>query len=93
MLTCVVKLNSFILDSEIFLLMVSAQLSKDGTPVVLTGPEVNGTTFTYTSRLNLFGKNDFGNYTCTATIRPVQFLTYLTGTDVLLDTLTITASK
>ena len=93
MLTCMVKLNSFILDSEIFLLMVSAQLSKDGTPVVLTGPEVNGTIFTYTSRLNFFGKNDFGNYTCTTTIRPVQFLTYLTGTDVLSDTLTITASK
>ena len=92
-LTCVVKLNSSILDFEIFLLMVDVQLSKDGTKLALIGPTVTGTTFTYTTQLNSFGKSDFGNYTCTATIRPLPSLIYLTGTDILSDTLTITAGK
>ena len=92
-LTCAVKLHPAILGSEIFLLVVDAQLSRDGTPLALTGPIVTGTTFTYTAQMNVFGKSDYGNYTCTATVTPQPSLTFLIGTDVLSDTLTITASK
>ena len=63
--------------------MVDAQLSRDGTTLALTGPTVAGTTFTYTIQLDSFGRNDSGNYTCTATVRPQPTSTYLTGSGVL----------
>ena len=88
-LTCAMKLNSSILDSEIFLLTMDAELLRNGIPLSLVGPIVNRTTFTYTTQLNSFGKNDFGNYTCMATIRPQPTSAYLTGTDVLSETLII----
>ena len=47
-LTCTLELNSAIVASEIFLLMVDTQLSRDGTPMTLTGPTIRDTTFTYT---------------------------------------------
>ena len=69
-LTCMVKMNENVFESDLSLLMVDAQLSRDGTPLSLTGPTVIGTrTFTYTTQLNSFGRNDSGNYTCTATVR------------------------
>jgi hypothetical protein len=89
-----VELNSAILGFEISLLMVSAQVSKDdGTLLALTDPIVTGSTFTYTTQLKSFERNNFGNYTCIATIRPRPTSTYLTGTTVLSDTLIIGAGK
>ena len=82
-LTCAVELNSAVMSSEIFLLMVDTQLSRDGTPLALTGPTVSGTTFTYTTQLNSFGRSDSGNYTCTATIQPLPTSTYITGNETL----------
>ena len=73
--------------------MVDTQLSKDGTPLTLTGPTVIGTAFTYTTQLNSFQRSDYGSYNCTATVRPLQSLTYLTGTDILSDILIVTPSK
>lgn len=88
-LTCTVELNSEILGSEIFLLTVDTQLSKDRAPLALTGPIVTGTTFTYTAQLNSFQRNDYGKYICTATIRPQPTSAYLIGVDVLSDALNI----
>ena len=82
-LTCAVELNSAVMSSEIFLLMVDTQLSRDGTPLTLTGPTVTGTIFTYTTQLNSFGRSDSGNYTCTATIQPLPTSTYITGNETL----------
>ena len=90
-LTCTVELNSAIVNSEIFLLVVDAQLSRDGTPLALTGPTVTGTTVTYATQLNSFGRSDSGNYTCTATVRPQPSSTYLTGNEILSDTISIKA--
>ena len=92
-LTCAVELHPAVLDSEIFLLMVDAQLSRNGTPLPLIGPTVTGTTFTYTTQLDSFQKSDFGNYTCTATVRPQSASIYLTGIDVLSNTLNIKPGK
>ena len=92
-LTCTVELNPEILGSEIFLLAVNAQLSRDGTQLALTGPTVTGTTFTYAFQLNSFQRSDFGNYTCTATIRPQPTSAYLTGDDILSATLNIKPGK
>ena len=89
-LTCSVELSPIILGSEIFILAVETQLLRDGVrTTALDGPTVVGTTFTYTTQLNAFGKNDFGEYNCTATIRPQSSLTYLIGIDVLSTTLSI----
>ena len=88
-LTCAVELNAAILDSEIFLLAIDTQLSRNGTPLPLVGPIVTGTTFTYTTQLRYFRQSDFGNYTCTAIIRPQPSSTYLTGIEVQSNTLNI----
>ena len=92
-LTCSLELNPTILGSEIFMLTVETQLFRDGVQVALDGPIVVGTTFTYTTQLNAFGRNNFGNYNCTATIRPQPSLTHLIGTDVLSDILSIITGK
>ena len=94
LLTCTVELNLAILGSEIFLLTVNTQLSKNGTVLALAGPVVTaGTIFTYTIQLNSFQVNDFGNYTCTVTIRPQPTSAYLRGEDVLSDTLNLKPCK
>ena len=82
-LICTVQLTSVIQSSEIFSLTVHAQLSRDGTPLALSGLTVTGTTFTYTRQFKSFGRTDSGNYTCKATIRPQSTLTYLTGNETL----------
>ena len=88
------ELNPAILESEVPLLRVDAQLSRDGAPLTLTGSTVTNTTFTYTTQLNLTQESDYGNYTCTATIRPQLSAIYLTGIDRLSsDTLVIEPSK
>ena len=94
MLTCTIELNSAILGFELSLLMVSAQVYKDEeTLLALTGPIVTGSIFTYTTQLKSFERNDFGNYTCIATIEPQPTLTYLIGTTVLSNTLIIKTGK
>ena len=88
-LTCALKLSSSILDSEIFLLMVDVQLFRNGSPLPVFGPIVNGTTYIYTTQLNSFQRSDYGSYNCTATVRPRPTSIYLIGTEVLSNTLTI----
>ena len=74
---CTVGLNSAILESELSLLMVMAQLFRDGTPLTLTGQTVSGTTFTFNTTVNSFSESDSGSYTCTATVTSPssQFIT------------------
>ena len=86
-------LNSAVLSSEIFLVTVDAQLFMDGNQLDLTGPIVTGTIFTYTALLKSFQESDFGSYTCTATVKPHASLIYLTGMDVLSDSLSINAGN
>ena len=87
---CIVELGSAVLESELSLLLVNVQLSRDGAPIPLSGPTVNSTTFTYTTQLNSFGRNDSGNYTCTATVRPQPTSTFLTGMGRTFNTARIT---
>ena len=78
--TCTVEMAQGVVDSDLSLLMVDAQLSRDDTPLTLTDPTVTGTTFTYTIQLDSFGRDNSGNYTCSATVIRVQSSsTYLTG--------------
>ena len=80
-LTCTLGLNSAIVASDLSLLMVEIQLSRDG--VLFNNSLATDITFTYTTQLNSFGRSDFGNYTCTATIRPQTSAVYLIGTEAL----------
>jgi hypothetical protein len=62
------------------LLMVNASITKpDGTVLVLSNPEIEGTIYRLTTQLNSFGDNDAGNYICNATVRPAPSAVYLTG--------------
>ena len=80
-LTCTLGLNSAIVASDLSLLMVEIQLSRDG--VLFNNSLATDITFTYTTQLNSFGRSDFGNYTCTATIRPQISAVYLIGNETL----------
>ena len=71
-LTCTIKFGSAVRAAEVPLLMVSAQLSRDGTPLTLTGPTVSRIAVTYTRRFESFGRSNSGNYTCTAVVEPNQ---------------------
>ena len=94
-LTCIVELNSTIFDFKIFLLIVNAQLFKEGNllSLPLAGSRVNDTTVTYTAKLSPFQRSDFGNYTCLATIRPQPSSAYITGIDTLSDMINIKPGK
>jgi hypothetical protein len=78
------------MESDLLLLMVDAQLLRDGTPLTRIGPIVSGTTFTYTTQLNSFGRSNSGNYTCMANVRPKLTAVYLTGTSSGTNTTRIT---
>ena len=67
---CIAEMDPKILPSDLSLLEVEAQLSRDGTPLILTDPTVSGTTFTYAIQLDSFSRNDSGKYTCRVTVRP-----------------------
>ena len=51
-LTCTVELSPAVVESDLSVIMVNTQLSRDGTPLTLAGPTVAGTTFTYTIQLD-----------------------------------------
>ena len=92
-LTCTLVLNSAIVGSENALLMVEAQLSRNGTALALPSLSVSGTTFTYTTQLDSFGRSDSGNYTCNVTIRPQLTAVYLTGNEILSANINIRAGN
>ena len=87
--TCTVELNPSVVDSDLSVLMVDTQLSRDGTPLTLSGPTVAGTTFTYTIQLDSFEWSDSGNYTCTVTLRPRPPSPYLIASGTLLHTVRV----
>ena len=81
-LNCTVELDPSVMESELSLLIVEAQLSRNGIPLTmlsLSGPTVTGTTFTFGAEVSSFNENDVGNYTCLATVAPQASSTYLTG--------------
>ena len=67
------------MESELSLLLVDAQLSKDGIPLILGNPTVTGTTFIFGATVSSFCDGDIGNYTCAATVRPRPSFIFLTG--------------
>ena len=68
-INCTVKLDAAVMESELSLLAVDAQLSRDGVTLNLSNLIISGTSFTYTTVVNSFGRSDSGNYSCAASIR------------------------
>ena len=82
-MTCTVDLGSAVMESELSLLMVSAQLFKDRVSMLtLTGPTITGTAFSFTRLFGSFDRSDSGNYTCGATVRPRQMEIYLIASEI-----------
>lgn len=77
-LSCIVILSP-VTVADLPLLNVDVQLSRNGISLNLTNSLVTGTTFINTVQLESFGRNNSGNYTCTATVLPLQNFTYVTG--------------
>ena len=85
------KLSQTLLKSELSLVVVDAQLSRDGTPVPLTGPMVSDKTFSYIFQIESFETNDSGNYTCSATVQSNS--AFLNMSDSLSHTLWVTTGE
>ena len=92
-LTCTVKLNLLVAQSDISLLEVDAQIFREGISLNLTDMQSNGTTFTYTINLGSFGRNDSGNYSCKAMVKPHENSTYLTGNITITDNTKLSTGK
>ena len=80
-LICSVQMGENVLSAHLeSLMMVNASITKpDGTVVVLSNPEIEGTTYKLTTQIKSFGDDDVGNYTCNATVKPSPSAVYLTG--------------
>ena len=76
--TCTVELGPCLVDSDLSLIEVDAQLYRDGAPLSLSGPTVvTDTTLTYSTQLDLSVRNNSENYTCMATVRPRDESAYI----------------
>ena len=76
--TCTVELGPGLVDSDLSLIAVDAQLCRDGAPLSLSGPTVvTDTTLTYSTQLDLSVRNNSESYTCMATVRPRDESAYI----------------
>ena len=90
-LTCTLEFNLAIAAADLSLLMIDVQLSRDGSQLgnpTRSTPTGSGTIFTYTRRFESFRRNDSGNYTCMAEVRPQPTATYLDGNTTLRSSIT-----
>ena len=77
---CVVEFSPSVMESDLSLLMVEVQLSRDGTVLSLAGPTAIATGFTFGAYVSCFSDSDVGNYSCDATVTPTQSSSqFLTG--------------
>ena len=92
-LNCTVEWVQAVTNSDLSAVVVDVQLSgPDGSLLSLSGPNLSGTTFTYTTRVDSFGRNESGVYTCGASIRPKPSLSkFLTGPSQLSGSARVTA--
>jgi hypothetical protein len=82
-LTCTVKLNNYSI-ANLSTILVNASFSKNNASLTLPSLEmmVDNTTFMYTTQLNLFQRNDSGNYNCTVIVSPRSRLNYTVNSTI-----------
>ena len=85
-LTCSVQMgeNALLAHLESLMVVNASIIKPDGTVVVLSNPEIEGTAYKLTTRVISFDDDDIGNYTCNARVRPSPSAVYLTGMGQLL---------
>ena len=81
------------LESDLSLLLVDSQISRDGITLALSGPTVAGTRFIYSYQIESFTVCDSGKYICTATVKPKFGLAYITGNQTLTGQATVAVGK
>ena len=78
--TCTVELGPLVMnESDLSLITVEAQLFRDGNELTQASSQVNGSTYTFGFMVSSFGESDNGNYSCSATVRPLPSSPHLTG--------------
>ena len=90
---CTVELGPAVVESDLSLLVVDAQLSRDGTTLALTGPTMNGIRFIFSSQIASFQMSSVGDYICTATVSLRSAQTYITGNATMSGRATIVIGK
>ena len=78
-MNCTIELDLMILESDLSLLNVSAEISRNGTVLTQTSQSVDGTIFNFGATVNFFSQSDVGNYVCSATVTPLPSSSFLTG--------------
>ena len=78
-MNCTIELDLIILESDLSLVNVSAEISRDGTILTQTSQSVDGTTFNFGTTVNFFSQSDIGNYVCRAAVTPLSSSSFLTG--------------
>ena len=93
MVTCAVELSAVVMESELSLLTVTAQLTGGGNTLTPSGPTISGSTLTYSFTLGPLLRTHSDNYTCTTTIGPAS--TFLTAAEIgqLSNIIAITTGK
>lgn len=94
-LNCTVELGPELIVSELSLLVVDVQLSKDGITGNLLDSliRMSGSTIVYSTLVKSFGRHDSGNYSCVATVRPQPFSVYLHGTGEMSNHILVTTGS
>ena len=68
-------------ESELSLLMVEAQLFRNGTPLTLDDPIImRDSSFIFGSEISSFNDSNVGSYNCTAMVMRAPSSQFLTGT-------------
>ena len=90
-LTCTVELSPAV---DVPVTVNTVWTGPDGFMTTSTAQRMGSTTtYTSTAMVSSFGRDQSGNYTCTATVGPNLTSTYLTGSGVLSNTTSIVACK
>ena len=90
---CTIEFDPAVVGTNLSLLMVDAQLSRDGTTLAITGPTMTCTRFTFSSLITSFEMSNVGDYLCTATVSLHSAQTYITGNAIATGKATIAIGK
>ena len=74
-----IEFDPIVVGTNLSLLMVDAQLSRDGTMMTLTGPNTPGARFIFSSQITSFEMCNVGDYICTATVSLSSAQIYISG--------------
>ena len=66
-------------ESDLSLITVEAELFRDGNELTHDQSSHRGISYNFGVVLSSFSESDNGNYSCSATVRPRQSSSYLTG--------------